>query len=350
MIRLSSSTGDELSPRQQEIVRCLVGSYIGTAQPISSGYLASRFSFGVSPATIRSDFVDLEEKGYLISLHRSSGRIPTEKSYRFYVLGLTNEWLVDEADQTFIQQELLRHPLQLHEILKATAQLLSMLSSYSAVVLSPRLQMTVLKHFELIDMGQDEVMVLMITRSGLVLHHSVVLDQHLPRSVLQQFSRFLNHSFAGADLEEMRQKMDGLMAMNEAFRPFKDTISRALHGSLDAFGRKNDTYAYGQENLLYQLMSSGQVDRESVTVFDQNFLQDTLQQSMQVDDILVMIDGDADRRMQGLSMILKSYKMGEKQIGALGLIGPNRMDYVRMIGLVNYMSRLLSSLITRISN
>lgn len=342
----------------------VVGGYIEQAQPISSFYIIENFDVGLSSATIRSVFATLERKGYLYSPHRSSGRVPTEKAYRFFVENLdrVGAALIDE-DQRKVQSEYLKHQFRMPEILDVTSKVLSMLTSYAAVVLGPEPEQAVLKHIELIDMGEDEVLVILVTRSGAVYSRSVFLESRIPGDTLRQISRRLNERFKGMDLAELRSNLRGLEEIGTfsfsqdagaAEQRYLPMIARTIAQNFDPVREKETVYTAGLDHLYSQLAASGRGPKrmnELGELFDSHdFLRGLFKKTINLDDIDIVIQGDVDERFDGLSIISASYKMGEKRIGSLGVVGPNRMDYVRVMGTVEYIRRLISNMITRISN
>ena len=150
---------EDLSARQADILRLVVDTYIMTGQPVSSLGLVDRFDMGLSSASIRHILSDLEKLGYLYGPHRSSGRVPTERAYRFYVASLPGRLPpanFEEEKQRYIQKEYLRREFSIREILEVTSNILSALTNFAGVIIGPAPERAVLKHIELIDMGQDE--------------------------------------------------------------------------------------------------------------------------------------------------------------------------------------------------
>lgn len=349
-----------ITNRQGEVLKMVVSSYIAEAQPISSFYIIEKHDVSLSSATIRAVFAALERHGYLYSPHRSSGRVPTEKAYRFFVANLDQIGLglVDE-EQRRVQSEYLKHQFRMPEILDVTSKVLSMLTSYAAIVLGPEPEQAVLKHIELIDMGQDEVLVILVTRSGAVYSRSVFLETRIPGDSLRQISRRLNERFKGMDLAELRLQLQGIMdetvlvGLSGEGR-YLPMIARTIADNFDPENEKESVYTAGLDQLYSQLAAAGRGPErlnELGDLFDsQDFLRGVFKPTISLDDIDISIQGDVDARFDGLSIVSASYKMGEKRIGSLGVVGPNRMDYVRVMSTVEYIRRLISNMITRISN
>ena len=347
-------TAQELNQRQADILNLLVQEYIETDHPISSLYLTQKYDLGCSSATVRSVFKHLDENGYVYAPHRSAGRIPTEKAYRYFVAHMESLPELDNQDQVMIQAEYLKHGLQLFDILETTARVLSTLTEYTTVVLGPAPDKSILKHIELIDMGQDELLVILITRSGAVYHRTVFLEDRIPGEYLRQISRRLNEKFKGMDLAEIRDQIQDISADNRYIRHYLPTIGRAIYENFEAVQGEERFFIHGLDNLFSHLSESpeGQARIQDIggLLDSRDFLRGMFQRSLDLDSCHILIEGDRDERLQGLSLVTAGYKMGDKKVGALGVIGPNRMNYMRVVSLMEYMRHLMSNMITRITN
>ncbi len=345
----------DLIDRHADILRLVVEGYIHTGQPVSSLYLTENFNLGISSATIRAVFADLERSGYLYAPHRSSGRIPTEKGYRFYVQSLLSEQFTTDVDQGFIQSEYLKREFRIPEILDATCHLLSHLTEYVGVVLGPEPEAAVLKHIELIDLGQDELLVIFVTRSGVVYSKTLFIEDRIPGALLYRLSRYLNHYLKGNDFNEIKRKL--------LEDPYADTSDREICGALNSINRhlagsfnlvkgEDELYTAGLEKFFARIAGQNRQKLEELSELfrSQEKIRSIIKETIALDEVLVSIEGDMDETLHGLSMVAASYKMGEKRIGSIGVIGPNRMDYRKVVSLVDYIRILMSRMMTRMSN
>jgi len=343
----------DINVREQEILKLAVNSYIQTAQPVSSLYLVEHNQIPFSSATIRSIFVDLENKLYLFSPHRSSGRIPTEKAYRFYVETLGDARpQIEGEERTYIQKEYLSCPFSLSDLLEGTSRILSGLTNYTGVVIAPQAEESVLKHIELLDMGEDEVLVVIVTRSGSVFHKTLVLEQRIPPDYLQKISRILNELYKGMELGMIKEELYNQVKIGEDIQHYFSIIARTIVNNFDSVKGEEELYTYGEDRLYSCVGSSDVKAVENIGKLfsSRKYLRSIFRKAINLDEIHIMIDGDKDERLAGLSIVAASYKMGEKKIGSLGIVGPNRMDYTRTISIVEYISVLISNMITRMSN
>ena len=352
LIRVDMDSGDDMTLRQKEILKLVVAGYVRTELPISSAYITENYQIGLSSATVRSIFSDLEQKGYLYSPHRSAGRIPTEKGYRLFAGTLPDLITLPDEERKLIQEEYLRREFQIHEILAATSKILSMLTDFAGVVVAPEPAKTVLKHVELIDMGQDEILIVLVTRSGTVFNKTMYVEDRIPPDVLHRISRYLNDMFKGLDLLEIQEKLrDETDVRNDLYQYFP-VVARSILANFDLVSQSDLIYTSGVEKLMARVGRDRADSLEILgSLYEQgNAIRGIFSQSIPMEDILVSVEGDRDPRLGGLTVITASYKMGEKRIGSLGVVGPNRMDYVRVVSVVEYIRRLLSSMITRMSN
>ncbi len=341
---------DNISIREAEILKLVVSGFISTAQPVSSLYITENHDIGISSATVRSVFVDLENKGYLYSPHRSAGRIPTERAYRFYVENLPEERTVPDNEKKLIQREYLKQDFQLDQILNQTSRILSMLTNFAGVVIGPRREQTVLKHIELIDMGEEEVLVVLVTRSGMVYSKTIYLDTRIPNDYLKRISSYLNNVFKGLALHEMKAHLSRPETTGELQRYFP-VIAQSIVANFDQVHGEEELYTSGVEKLYSQLNDEkGETPDVGRLFGSPGLMRGIFEKTDNLGDVMVVIEGDQNKNLEGLSIVTATYKMGEKKVGALGVVGPNRMDYFKVVSVVDFISRLLSNMITKISN
>ena len=337
--------------RTGKILRILVEGHIQSTAPVSSLYITQQPQINLSSATIRSILASLEAQGYLFSPYRSAGRLPTEKAYRYYVdhlVPLPRENI--RKEERYIQKECLKKNLAnlaIEDILETIAKILSIITSYASLILGPPFSRLVLKHIELIDMGENEVLVIFVTRSGKVLSCKIFIEERIPGNILRAVSNRLNQSFQGAELNEMHS---GLCEERECSdEHYYSLLVRALEKNFSALTKERGAYEEGFNQLdscvskeslgsLRKIIEEGKLDRVLPPDWDRK------------KGIAVTIAGESDKRLAGISIVSGSYQMGEKPIGTVNVIGPNHMPYDRVVTLVEYVRRLISNMVTRLSN
>lgn len=341
----------ELTPRHRLILKALIDDFVFENKPVGSKSLCEKHDFRLSPATIRNVFHDLEEMGYIHSKHHSGGRIPTETGYRFYVGSLITLYELSVREKQRIQEEYLKNQFKLDQILEATCRILSLLSSNAGVVLAPGNTFDSLKHLELIHVTGDEILMIIVTRAGTVMHKNLFLEENMSQESLYKISKFLNDNLKGFDLDEIYKIFQSLKFKNDApeeFRKVSDILQTAFE--ID----KNETseiYIDGLQNLFSNFKDDESERMQSLLqlVDDKKQLKEFFSKYVHTDGVTTFIAEKDDEQMGGFSIVATNYRMGEKRIGSMGIIGHQRMNYTKTLPLVEFTSKLVSEMITKIS-
>ena len=193
-----------LHEREAEILKSLVHEFIITGKPVGSRSFVNKYSFSISPATMRNVMFDLEELGYLMQLHTSSGRVPTDKGYRFYVDSLLDSYEFVMTEKMRLREELLEREVQLDKMFASITRMLSLASTYAGIVLTPQSDFTVVKHIQLLPLDKNDIMFILVTRTGVVINKKVHISEDLSPDDLQRFSRYLTEELCGYSLFEIK--------------------------------------------------------------------------------------------------------------------------------------------------
>ncbi|MEM7183078.1 MAG: heat-inducible transcriptional repressor HrcA [Spirochaetota bacterium] len=341
----------DLSHRHRSILKALVDDFITDNRPVGSKTLSEKHNFGLSPATIRNVFRDLEELGLIISRHHSGGRIPTEFGYRFYIDSLISIYELTIIEKQRIQEEYLKYQFELDQILSATCRILSLLSETASVVLSPRKTYDAMKHIELIHVSGEEILMILVTRSGAVINKNIFTNVNLSQESLYKISKFLNKNAKGFEIDYIFcELIDELMLYPDAPEEFIK-IANLMKSSINFETDETvDLYIDGLHNLANFKNEQINSIESILTLFDdKKLLKKIFSEYVNVDEVATIIGEKEDPSMHGVSIVATSYKMGDKRIGSMGIIGPQRMDYNKALALVDYTSNMLSEMITRIS-
>lgn len=341
----------DLSPRHRMILKALIEDFVSENRPVGSKMLSEKYDIGLSPATIRNVFRELEESGYINSRHHSGGRVPTEKGYRMYVDSLISLYELSLKEQQRIQEEYLKNQFKLDQILAVTGRVLSMISCSAAVVLAPEKNSDTLKHVELIHVHGDEILMILVTRSGTVLHKNLFIEENMSQESLYQVSRYLQDNIKGFELEEIYNMFPLLLANYDVPEAFQ-RIAHILRSAF-AYDNKKDAELYidGLQNLWTNFKDEEGSILESIfsLLDDKKTLKEFFTQYVESDGVATLIGEPENEQLRGVSIIATSYKMGEKRVGSLGIIGPQRMNYNKALPLVDFTSRLVSEMITKMS-
>ncbi len=341
----------ELDARSRQILQAVVSCYIGRAEPVGSQTLSREYEFGISPATIRNIMSDLEEMGYLMHPHTSAGRIPTDLGYRFYVDNLKRDPSVNQAKLSELEQRYLKAVGELDVLLKQVSHMLSLSSNYVGLVLAPKVYQTVFKRIEFVNLHHNLVMVILITRSGIIQQKVIQMVETYPQSQLDKMAGYLNDLLKNLTLTQVRSALMDLM--REEKNLYDKFLQQMLRESQQLLEEQEDNQIYldGQMNILSQPEFS---DVEKMrTIFrafeEKNKLVQILDKCMEEEGVQIFI-GSENRvfEMRDCSLVTATYKDGESAIGTLGVIGPTRMDYSAVIPIVEGIARTVSQLISKI--
>jgi heat-inducible transcriptional repressor len=332
----------DLPSRDQEILRATILCYIKTATPVGSRTLTKSMELGLSPATIRNVMADLEEMGYLAQPHTSAGRIPTEKAYRVYVNDLLNAGPSDAADSTPANLHLAPAD-DLKDMLQETSKLISHLSNYTGVVVTPKSVTHRLKQVEFFRLGGRQVLAVFLMGDGFVHHKRIELDTDPAPEDLRRIADELNTRFSGHDLAAIRRQL--IEEMHEHKRDYDRLMERVLAAAQGTLSQQTgEVYVEGAGNIL-GLPEFSDVERMKALfkTFEETYMMSTLiEKSLDADGVRVYIGSDnAALGANDLSLVVANYRWGEHAYGTLGVLGPMRMEYDRVIPLVNRFAALL---------
>ena len=339
-----------LEERKQKILQVVIHHYIRTAKPVGSQTITEDYKFGLSSATIRNILSSLEKDGYLSHPHTSSGRVPTDKGYRFYVDSLRQLQQLTHEEEQRIDHEYESQRLELDRIMQETSRMLSLLSHYTAFVLTPSMVNDRIKRLELIPIEPGKILAVLMTEAGLIRHRMINFDEAVSVRELSELNRILNRNITGLNLKniglEIFKKLKEEKARQQKYMDFLD----ALLDQAFNLSEEGELYVEGASNIL-QLPEFRDYDkiRNIFKVMDEKkMLTDVLEQKIQEHGVKVLIgEENTCKDLQECSIVTSTYKAGDKTLGALGIIGPKRMEYSKMIALVDYFSKMINKTLNR---
>jgi heat-inducible transcriptional repressor len=343
---------EALDGRTQSILVAVIQSFIQTAEPVGSRVLSKRFDFGLSPATIRNVMSDLEELGFLEQPHTSAGRVPTDKGYRFYVNHLRGVADLSAEESARILQRYTPYRGEIDEVMAETSRLLSEVSRYAGIVLR-KFSTTVFKRIELVKMRGRQVLAIFVMESSLVQNKLITLDEELTQNDLQVISNYLNQEFSGQSLPAIRQQV--LERMAEEKIQYDTLLQQAMKVGERTFDsaaeHDSDIYVGGTANIIAQPEFFANVDRmkELFKAFEEKSrLISILDRCLDETGVNVIIGSETPfRDISECSVVTRTYNYGDRTIGVLGVIGPKRMEYPRIMALVDYTANLVSKILTQ---
>ena len=339
-----------ISERAQHFLKVLIERYIRDGHPVGSRTLAKDAGLDLSPATIRNVMADLEDLGFVESPHTSAGRVPTASGYRMFVDSLLS---LKPLDQSLLQE--VQQQLDVHDppagLVDSASRLLSSLTHLAGVVMVPKHNQITINQIEFVPMSDVRVLTVMVTSKGEVFNRIIETSRVFSRSELEQLSNYITSHYAGDDLEAIRKRV--LREMQDTKRNLDALMVQALEMASAAFvdeeqgqGSGGDFVVAGQTNLMDFDELSG-VDRLR-SLFDaftekQEILH-LLDRSLEADGVQIFIGEESGyKTLKDCSVITAPYGVNSEVVGVLGVIGPTRIAYDRVIPIVDITARILGS-------
>jgi heat-inducible transcriptional repressor len=332
-----------LDHRARTLLKTLVERYIVDGQPVGSRALSKYSGLDLSPATIRNVMADLEELGFIASPHTSAGRIPTPRGYRLFVDSLMTVRPLDEAARNDMKEHLL--PDQPQRVISVAAQMLSDLSQFAGVVMAPKRQST-FRHIEFLNLSEKRVLLILVTQEGDVQNRILFTSTPYSQSQLIEAANFINQHYAGVEFDQIRSRI------HEELKQLRGDIMRLTQAAMEAGGQamaeNNDSYVLsGEKNLLGVADLSNDMERlrRMFDMFEhKTSLMHLLETSSRAEGVQIFIGGESELvPLDEMSVVTAPYTVDGRIVGTLGVIGPTRMAYERVIPIVDITARLLSS-------
>jgi heat-inducible transcriptional repressor len=319
-----------MEERNKQILTSVINEYVLTAEPVGSRKLAKKYNINLSSATIRNVMSDLEDLGLLHQPHTSAGRIPTEKALRFYVNSILKVKDLKLREKDRIRKRYQFSELETSDIIKQTSEVLSVLSHQMSIISAPKIIGTVLKHIEFIKISTNRILVIFVSQSGFVQNRIVEDQEDISQDELDKYTNYLGDILVGISLEEVREKLDDEMQKEKI--TYDRLLSKALQLSKKALGEELEPELYmgGKINLLEspEFSEVGRMKTLLQALEEKNLLLTLLDKTMDAEGVQIFIGSEVQLSdMQTLSIITSPYRQGKNVVGALGIIGPTRMDY-----------------------
>ena len=326
-----------LEERQLGILRTIIDEYIVTAEPIGSRTIAKKYNNQFSSATIRNEMADLEDMGYLRQLHTSSGRVPSDKAYRFYVDKLMQVNALSQNEADYIKDVYARKSAQLEDLLMMTAKTLSDISNYTAIAVGPRLNSVQIRNIRLVRVDENYLLLIVVTSSGVVKDILIRMPYDMEDAYLDKISETLNHYFRNRQIDQFDDVLYN--SVKDEFvkdKMFFNSLVDAISETVDAHsGRK--VYMEGLNNIL-------DIPEYSDIVKAKEFFSLMKKKELMFD----LLDGTSNNgvnihigeenpidEMKSFSVITATYCVNEKLYGTVGIIGPKRMNYPKVVSLMD---------------
>lgn len=340
-----------MDERKRKILQAIINDYITTAEPIGSRTIARKYSLGISPATIRNEMSDLELLGFLEQPHTSAGRIPSAKGYRFYVDCLLEPPKISEQDVVLIDRWYQAKARRMEEVFQETAKILSRMTRNVSLVRAPQLNQCTFKYMQFLPLDEHRAIVIIVTDTGFVDNKILELPEGTSLEDLQAIAERINNRLAGLPLDRikfsvLRDLKHDVLSDDVIYQSALDVLRNTL-----AVEKKDRVYMGGATQLLEQ--------PEFRDVEKVKSLLRMLEEEQLVSDILQRSEGEADQMLvtigqenkftgiQDCSVIQATYRIDGQVVGTVAVLGPTRMEYGKIIGVLDFMQKHLGEVLKK---
>lgn len=332
-----------LDNRKKKILQAVVDEYINTAEPVSSGTLVKKYNLEYSSATVRNELADLENSGYLDKTHTSSGRVPSEKGYRFYVDELIKDDNISLEEIKYIQSKLGTKVNEIEELTKIATTTLSEITHYTTVAIGPKTDMQIIQEIKFVLLGTRMLMVVIITDSGLVKETIIKYDEDITESQVETLNSLFNSKLKGKLLSKIDKPMEEYILSEitysvDVIKPIIEQINKIVEA-------EENIYLEGK-NKSFELpeFKSLEVVKNFVNILDEKDLMIDVLNSGFAKDINVYIGDENDNeQLKDFSIVTFKHSVGDKELGTIGIIGPKRMNYSKVISVMKYISKKMNT-------
>lgn len=337
-----------LQERKARVLYAVIHEYIKTGKPVGSSVLEQKYKFNLSPATLRNLMAELEKDGFLTHPHTSAGRIPTDAGYKAYVNSLVELQRLAVEEEERIKKEYEKKTKEIESLLSQTSKILSGLSNYTGFITAPKAKVNEIRNIELMQVSKSQVMVILLTKTGIVKHKMINLS--VDSEELYELKKFLNNKLRGLTVEEASKR---LIVEVEKYQDKQNDmlqLAEQICGVIDSI--QEDIYVDGTSNVLSVPDFTDFESARSLMKLneDKDRLIEIIGKDLDEATVNVKIGGQDLTELKNLSVVKTSYSYGDKIVGVLGIIGPKRMDYDKMMALVNSVSNIVNGFLLKMGD
>lgn len=342
---------DQLDGRKITILKAIIKTYLETGEPVGSRTISKYTDLNLSSATIRNEMSDLEELGYIVQPHTSAGRIPSDKGYRFYVDQIMQE---KEEEFTEIKELMLKRVDRVELLLKQMARILAQNTNYAALISAPQYHRNKLKFIQLSRVDDGKLLVVIVVEGNMIKNTMIPISQQLSDEGLLNLNILLNNALNGLTIEEIN--LDVISRLKEQAGIHSEVVDRVLNEVAEAIRADDDDlqiYTSGATNIFkYPELSDGEMASRLIGTLEQKELLqelvDDVNSSESSSGIQVYIGEEAPvQTMRDCSIVTANYELGEGLRGTIGIIGPKRMDYEKVLNTLRNLMTQLDSILKK---
>jgi heat-inducible transcriptional repressor len=342
----------KIDGRKLKILQAIIHNYITNAEPIGSRTISKRYDLGVSPATIRNEMSDLEELGFLLQPHTSAGRIPSNKAYRLYVNKLTEEQNLTKEKLNNLDKKMLKEIGRVEELIENSASILSKLTNYTSLAIAPQLKLSNIKHIQLVPIDEFRVLLVIVTDSGIVKNTILRLDNIVSNDQLNIISNLLTAKLKGKMIGGIGKVLEKDITNN--MYEYKDILESLISTINNSFSNIDEIESYSNGiTKIFNFPEYNDIEKaKSFISFIQNkenIIDMLLNKDIEDINNLGIYIGEENMydEIKNCSLITATYRVNGRIIGKIGVIGPTRMEYSKVIPVVQRLSLDLSNILKR---
>ncbi len=336
-----------LDERKFKILKAIIDDYIVTAMPVGSRTISRKSGVGFSPATIRNEMSDLEELGYLAQPHTSAGRVPSDKAYRLYVDQLLASDEISPEEKQRIEEYIRKRSGQVEDIIRAAADVMADVTQYTSVIVAPRIQTLRIKRVQLVPVTEGTALMIVVTSAGIMKDALIQVPNDISSQSLFSLSEMLTRELEGHTLEEVRQIFSRVFRDMSLNRRLLGGVMKVMEEKLTE-DAPEDVVVGGTTKLLnYPEYSDIEKAKSFLSIFEsKDRLAGMLKKSGGV-EISIRIGSENEMEaLRNCSLVTATYRVGPHGNGTLGIIGPTRMNYRRVITMMEYMGQVISKMLS----
>ena len=331
-----------LTDRKKRVLKAIIEEYINTAEPVSSGTIVERYIPDCSSATIRNEMAELEQLGYIEKPHTSAGRIPSVKGYRFYVDELLNDDNISLDEIQYIKSQLETKVNEIEDLTRITTNTLSEITHYTTVAIGPDESNNIIQDIKFILLGNRLLMAVILTENGQIKETVIKFDEDITQNQLDGLNSIFNNRLRGKPLEKIDKPMEEyiMSAMSDQINVIKPIITQLNR----VIGKETEVYLEGANKVFdFPEFKKVETARNFLSILDTKEEMMELFNSGLAEDINVYIGDENDKEeFKDLSIITFRHTAFGKDLGTIGIIGPKRMDYSKVISVMKYISKKLN--------
>lgn len=332
-----------LSERKKKILQAIVEEYVETAEPVSSGSLIKKNNLNISSATIRNEMAELEQAGLLDKPHTSAGRVPSAQGYRYYVDQLLKEDNISLEEIEYIKSKLESRAMELEEVTKIVTNTLAEVTHYTSLAIGPDNAQQLISEIKFVLLGSRILMAIILTDNGLIKETLIKFDEDITETQVQSINVIFNNKLRGMPLSEISKPMEEyiISEMKNEINIIKSIVEQINKAILEC----QNVYLNGAKNIL-DMPEFNEIDKAKsfLDIVDKKEFIKSLEQEESVKDINVYIgDENGNEKLKDYSIVTFKHVVNGKDLGTIGIIGPTRMDYSKVISIMKYINKELNN-------